>query len=487
MAEVPALRGRLTQTAHAVRAITRCLCGGKESQDSSQKALLVLCEILDLLYQVREQLGWAVEKWVTAPGRLNSLDEILSCFECTARTIEATFQPGGVTSRTYRKGLLERTFLPRLEQYKTCFIVVLQPDSREKFLVEQQLRGSIREFLDLESASRDGDLQSSPDFHNITSPIVSKNAISLCNISQNRQKETCQWIFDEEKYKAWLFGAYRTIYCTGPAGVGKTYLASSIIENLQNVFTSPEVAVVYLFCHEEKEEDQTGSTSMLANILAQLVHRRSAASSTTALLYQSESHAKGKASAKSYQNAIRSEINHFSKAIFIIDGLDTFHDKDKILNRFQKFPDHAQFLFTLRDPRHSKTDVAISIVSTRRDLETYIDSRISEDTNLTSLLRRYSPHLKQAVIQQIIEKAHYVFLLARLHLDVLSRCTDVSLLQRALLHLPETLNDAYADIIKDLASQNRLNPPFHLSLRMESPRKNLRHLNKSCTLIQRAF
>ncbi|GAB1216423.1 hypothetical protein ATERTT37_005638 [Aspergillus terreus] len=294
MVEVSVLRGRLTQAARAVRAITRCSCGGRESQESSQKALLILSELLDLLYQVREQLSCAVEKWVTAPARLNTLDEMLSCFESTVRTIEVTFQPGGVSSRTYRKGLLERTFLPRLEQYKTYFIVTLQADSR-----------------------------------------------------------------------------------------------SSIIENIQNTFRSPEVAIVFLFCQEEKEDDQSGSTAMFANILAQLVHRRGSASYATASLYQSESYANGKATAKSYQNAIRSEINHFTKVFFIIDGLDMLHDKEKILNRFQKFPDQAQFL------------------------------------------------------------------LARLHLDVLSRCTDASLLQRALLHLPETLNDAYADSIKQIASQNR--------------------------------
>lgn len=154
MVEVPAIRGRLTHAAQAVRAITRCVGGGKESQESSQRALLLLCEILDLLYQVREQLSWAEDKSVTAPARLNALDEILSCFESTVRTIEVHLQPGGVGSRTYRKGLLERTFLPRLEQYKTCFVVVLQPDSRERTFIEQQLRGSIREFFELESGMR---------------------------------------------------------------------------------------------------------------------------------------------------------------------------------------------------------------------------------------------------------------------------------------------------------------------------------------------
>ncbi|KAL5361009.1 hypothetical protein BJX96DRAFT_77665 [Aspergillus floccosus] len=400
MVEVPALRGRLAQAARTVRAITRCLCGGKESQESSQKALLVLSELLDLLYQVREQLSWAVEKWVTAPARLNSLDEMLSCFESTVRIVEVTFQPGGVSSRMYRKGLLERTFLPRLEQYKTCFIVALQPESREKSLVEQQLRGSIREFLDLES-TRTIHL---PTFTTSRARLYRGMPYLCAMFRSSARRERVNGSLTKKSTRPGYSGL------TGPySALDLTFLASSIIENIQNTFTSPEIAIVFLFCQEEKDDDQSASTAMFANILGQLVHRRSSASYATASLYQSKSHAKGKASAKSYQNAIRSEINHFSKVFFIIDGLDMLHDKDKILNRFQKFPDQAQFLFTLRDPRHSEKDVAISVIAPRRDLETYIDSRISQDTSLTSLLRKYSPHLKQAVIQQVIDKSHYVY------------------------------------------------------------------------------
>lgn len=46
------------------------------------------------------------------------------------------------------------------------------------------------------------------------------------------------------------------------------------------------------------------------------------------------------------------------------------------------------------------------------------------------------------------------FLLARLHVDLLSRCTDGTLLQRALFHLPENLNDAYGESMTRIVSQN---------------------------------
>lgn len=107
----------------------RSLGGGRESQDSSHKAILAMSEIIDLLYQIREQLS-SDEKWTIAQARLNALEELLNSFEITIATMEINFQPGGVGSRVYRKGLLEQTFIQRLEQYRMAFLVAMQPDSR---------------------------------------------------------------------------------------------------------------------------------------------------------------------------------------------------------------------------------------------------------------------------------------------------------------------------------------------------------------------
>ncbi|KAA8647458.1 NACHT and Ankyrin domain protein [Aspergillus tanneri] len=454
MVEISVIRERLTQAAQSIRAVTRSLGGARESQESTQKALLALSEVLDLVYQLREQISWMNEKWVVAPARLCSLDELLSAFESTIRVIEINFQPGGVSSRASRKGLLERTFLPRLEQYKMAFLVAMQPESREKSLTEQHLKNSIRLRRALEPVAHNHVIPTEDSFQSIASQIASKSALSLANISHQRQKETCEWIFHDEKYKSWLCGNYRTLYCVGLPGVGKTFLASTVIENLQNTFTLPGVAVVFLFCEDEKEDDQASPLNMLSSVLGQLVCRRGCASYVTASLYQSEALAQQKVSAKDYQNAIRAEVNHFSKVLFVIDGLDLFPGKDRILNRFQKLPEHSQFLITLREKPDK--DESISVMASRKDLETYIDARISQESCLNSLLKQYAPEyqLKEAIIQQVIEKSHRVFLLARMHMDLISRCGDASVLQTALLHLPETLNDAYAESMKQLASQN---------------------------------
>ena len=125
----PAIRGRLTRLSRSLRAILRCLGGNKESQDISNRTLLLLCELQDLLCRVQDQLTWAEEKWIMDPSRLLNLNEVLSSFESTVEAMDICFQPGGISARLFRKRLLENTFIPRLEQFKLMMILTMQPGS----------------------------------------------------------------------------------------------------------------------------------------------------------------------------------------------------------------------------------------------------------------------------------------------------------------------------------------------------------------------
>lgn len=129
MVDVAAIRESLAQTTQSTRVVIRCFGGGKDSQETSQRALSLLCDLLDLLYRVKDQLSWAEEKWIVEASRLNALHELLVWFDTTLRSIELYFQPGGIGVRYFRKYLLEQTFIPRLEQYKILLILSMQPDS----------------------------------------------------------------------------------------------------------------------------------------------------------------------------------------------------------------------------------------------------------------------------------------------------------------------------------------------------------------------
>lgn len=136
MIDRPMIRGRLARVSQSIRSVMRCLGGNRESQDGAQRALLILCELLDMLGRIQDQLNWAEDKWVVDPSRLRNLDEVIRCFESTIESIETYFQPGGISARSLRKRLLENTFIPRLEHFKVMMVLIMQPESRYVLLRE---------------------------------------------------------------------------------------------------------------------------------------------------------------------------------------------------------------------------------------------------------------------------------------------------------------------------------------------------------------
>ena len=183
-----------------------------------------------------------------------------------------------------------------------------------------------------------------------------------------------------------------------------------IIDSLQQTFISPDVATIFIFCQDEKEKEQT-STDLLRNILAQLVYRKRSLSYATSSLYYSESLTGEKASPKAYQNAIRAEVNRFSKVFFVVDGLDMFSDKERILGRLQRLPGHAQLLVTLREaPVVDGHSSYMDVLASTDDLQRYTVAHFQADSNFRRLFQdddgSWKCELLCAVVHTLVERSH---------------------------------------------------------------------------------
>lgn len=117
----------LSHVIQAVHVVVRCLASERDSQDSSQRALLLLVDILGLLYHIKDDVNSSLT--VDRDQSWDRLYQVLVWFEATTKSMESYFQPGGVGVCYFRKCLLQDTFLPQLEQYKTAFLLWLQSDS----------------------------------------------------------------------------------------------------------------------------------------------------------------------------------------------------------------------------------------------------------------------------------------------------------------------------------------------------------------------
>ncbi|KAJ5294285.1 hypothetical protein N7508_009106 [Penicillium antarcticum] len=422
MVNVSAVRESLAQVAQSTRVAMRFLNTGRDLPDSSLRALSLLTDILDLLYRIKDEITWAEEKWFVAVGRLRALAELLGWFGMSMRSVELYFQPGG-----------------------------------ERTLLDKTIRKDLKVHRDVETANVKIDLQFEEDALSLTSRLSSEHFITLADLCNKRQQGSCSWIFSNSNFKLWLLGSSRTLYCMGPPGAGKTFLSSVIIDYLQKTFTSPDVATVFVFCQEETGKEQT-SIDILKNILAQLVYRKRSLSDATSSLYYSESLKEGTASPKAYQNAIRAEVNRFSKVLFVIDGLDMFSDKERILGRLQKLPQQAQLLVTLRDMigiKPAENTGYVSVLAPPEDIGLYTLARTRRDSGFRKLIGTKDPDLKleDEIIHAIVGSSHGIFLLAKLHLDLLSQYRDRGLLERALAHLPMNLGEAYGEAMKQVVRQ----------------------------------
>ena len=179
------------------------------------------------------------------------------------------------------------------------------------------------------------------------------------------------------------------------------------MESLQKTFAFPDVAVVYTFCDIESGNETT-SLGILQGILAQLVHKRQDVSDATASLHHFESSQKRQAPLRAYENAIRAEVNRFSKAIFIIDGLDVLPDKEKIHYCLQRLPEQMQLFITLREADIPDQSTCLNFSPTSEDLHLYVRSRIEDDPDLKNMLKENAPSLSlvDEVSQIVVAKSH---------------------------------------------------------------------------------
>jgi hypothetical protein len=125
----------------------------------------------------------------------------------------------------------------------------------------------------------------------------------------------------------------------------------------------------------------------------------------------SESLKQGSASSKAYQNAIRAEVNRFSKVLFVIDGLDMFADKERLLGRLQKLPQQAQLLVTLREMSGAKplnNSGYVSVFAPADDIGIYTLTRARMDPVFRKVLGEDSPDipLEDAIIHSVVDKSH---------------------------------------------------------------------------------
>ncbi|KAJ7600180.1 ankyrin repeat-containing domain protein [Mycena floridula] len=275
---------------------------------------------------------------------------------------------------------------------------------------------------------------------------------------------TGTWLLQDSRFLDWLQGTMRLLWCPGNPGVGKTILASVIIDHLQRLVVTPEDVIIYIYCQYNRQIEQT-PMQLLGSILKQLVERRPAVSKHLLSLYMTHSSCKTELTFAELMDALRTELQSYTRAYLIVDALDECSDeaRDFFLSTgspagLRSLTDNLHILMTSRNMpsiTHAlkvQGGSTIHIEAHVEDLQTYIRERLVGVKRLNRLVKD-DRSLEDKIIEVVISKAAGMFLQAKLHLDSLAKQTNVKTLLKALDRLPEVIWRSYDNAMLRIDAQ----------------------------------
>ncbi|KAK8200066.1 ankyrin repeat-containing domain protein [Phyllosticta capitalensis] len=301
---------------------------------------------------------------------------------------------------------------------------------------------------------------------------------------RNRSPHTCRWIFERGEYKDWeLATGKHTFWLSGPAGVGKSFLSSSVIEKLDSGdIDGKKPLMIFFFCKVGNDATQKGKKIML-HLLLQLFNEacnlgsRGKASSTDdgakracIKIVQEVAEMKDVDRADSLRMSTMTQMfadimEHLGRRIFVIlDALDECVDWAK---------DESGLLNSLIDLTSKESSTSLFISSrVNGDIETALSiprHRIQVDKSANEEdIGRFVDHelgqkefdflkkkVKENARSTILAKSEGMFQYAVIAIKTLNSAQSKANFRKAVNQLPHGINKLYAKRFEDLEEEPR--------------------------------
>ncbi|KAH6717010.1 hypothetical protein BKA61DRAFT_316529 [Leptodontidium sp. MPI-SDFR-AT-0119] len=296
------------------------------------------------------------------------------------------------------------------------------------------------------------------------------SSLSLC------EPGTGSWLIKSDPCRRWLQLGSRprkNLWLSGQAGSGKTVLMSSVLKvALESVANSkadiPESrkpCVLYFF-FDFKDEAKRVTRNMLLSMLHQ---------QATYLPEISESLLELSARGPTHESATNDELfdeilhnaSNFQETRLVIDALDECQDLDVALSFLQRLDAQTSaganllVLVSSRDEikiRHGFRStnfekLPVSEASIDNDIKKYIEKRVQQDDQ-----RRFScfsDAIKSVIITELCSNSHGMWMWAHCQLEEVSQRKSARDVREALQCLPESLDDTYQRILKNIHPSER--------------------------------
>ncbi|KAH9969700.1 hypothetical protein BC827DRAFT_1380657 [Russula dissimulans] len=306
------------------------------------------------------------------------------------------------------------------------------------------------------------------DIHKWLSPPDSSiNHNTACSVPH---QVTATWFFDGSIYKDWK-SSPSFLWVNGKPGSAKSILCSAIIEDIMALREAGSANLAYFYC-DFRDEDKQSHHNLLLSILSQLSAQSNLCFDTLSCVYTKHDKGTRKPSDATLIDCLKETLSHRSQRPFylIVDALDECPNNSGLLSPREQVLDLIKHLVELslpnlhicaksrpeidiKDTLEPLTSLRVSLhdqTGQREDIIEYVSSVVYSDTKI----RRWREEDKRFVIETLSERANGMFRWVYCQLEALRHCLPPSV--RGILdELPETLDETYERILRDINKANR--------------------------------
>jgi len=228
------------------------------------------------------------------------------------------------------------------------------------------------------------------------------------DIISRREEGTGQWFLDTPKFKRWLLGYKKTLFCPGIPGAGKTMIAAIAIDHLYQKTLSDDIGITYLFCNYKVQTDQNAS-SLLAALLKQLVQSRPDIATPVTRMYEDHSKRRSRPSFDEIFKALQSICSSYTAVYIIVDALDECANRDgardRLIDKLRELQGRVdvRLLFTSRFiseiTQKFELDLTLEVHASEADVRRFVAGQMPR---LPNCIRR-DDELKRIVQNKIVK------------------------------------------------------------------------------------
>ena len=205
---------------------------------------------------------------------------------------------------------------------------------------------------------------------------------------RRRQPGTGKWLLDSVEFQTWLETDKQTLFCPGIPGVGKTILASIVIDDLAARFQdNPSIGIAYIYFNFRRRDEQKAE-DLFASLLKQLSQVQPSLPGSVRGLYEHHKDKRTQPSFNEISRSLYSVVSIYSRVFIVIDALDECQTSNRCRLRFlsEIFSLQAKtrinFFATSRPipdiEREFKRYPSHEILASHTDIGKYLDDHMSQ-------------------------------------------------------------------------------------------------------------